>query len=327
MQSVRVVRKVCVRDSGLMPAITHCANGGEGMLVLLSPAKSINTDDEHTTVSSSTPGFDIDTVELLQTLQSYSKAVLQQTLGVSPALASLNYARYQSWSQQASKPAGYAFDGPAYKALDLRSLQDADVQFAQQHVRILDALYGLLKPLDSIKPYRLEMSSKLQTQRGKTLYAFWGTRLVDTLNRELTDCAPESQFLVNCASQEYFKAAQADSLCFPVYTMCFPGPAVHAKAARGAMVRFIVQQKVQRPEELQSFTGLNNEWTYCAQQSSEQQFTFIRSAVHGNKQKRSNSVEATGKERQTKADQLKLRNVEASANCGAGKLSSKKQKH
>lgn len=87
MQSVRVVRKVCVRDSGLMPAITHCANGGEGMLVLLSPAKSINTDDEHTTVSSSTPGFDIDTVELLQTLQSYSKAVLQQTLGVSPALA------------------------------------------------------------------------------------------------------------------------------------------------------------------------------------------------------------------------------------------------
>ena len=142
-------------------------------------------------------------------------------------VCSLNYERYQSWCQQAGKPAGYAFDGPAYKALNLRSLQDADVQFAQQHVRILDALYGLLKPLGTIKPYRLEMSSKLQTQRGKTLYAFWGNTLVDALNRqvlhiprsqtvlimsdtccayyvhyrELTDCAPEAQFLVNCASQ------------------------------------------------------------------------------------------------------------------------------
>ncbi|KAL3154041.1 hypothetical protein ABBQ32_013588 [Trebouxia sp. C0010 RCD-2024] len=296
------------------------------MLVLLSPAKSINTDAEHTIVSSSTPGFVTDTAELLQTLQSYSKAVLQQTLGVSPALASLNYARYQSWCQQASKPAGYAFDGPAYKALDFGSLQDADVQFAQQHVRILDALYGLIKPLDSIKPYRLEMSSKLPTQRGRTLYAFWGTRLVDTLNRELTDCAPDSQFLVNCASQEYFKAAQAESLCCPVYTMSFPGPAVHAKAARGAMVRFIVQQKVQRPEELKSFTGLNNEWTYCAQRSTEQQFTFIRSAVHGSKQKRSDSAEASGNERQTKANQLEMRKAEASADCGAGKPSSKKQR-
>lgn len=100
-------------------------------------------------------------------------------------LCSLNHTRYQSWSQQASKPAGYAFDGPAYKALDLRSLEDSDVQFAQQHVRILDALYGLLKPLDSIKPYRLEMSSKLQTQRGKSLYAFWGNMLVDALNRQV----------------------------------------------------------------------------------------------------------------------------------------------
>lgn len=100
-------------------------------------------------------------------------------------MCSLNHTRYQSWSQQDCKAAGYAFDGPAYKALEMRSLQDADVQFAQQHVRILDALYGILKPLDSIKPYRLEMGSKLQTQRGNNLYAFWGNALSEALNRQV----------------------------------------------------------------------------------------------------------------------------------------------
>lgn len=98
-------------------------------------------------------------------------------------MCSLNYTRYQSWSQQDCKAAGFAFDGPAYKALDLRSLQEADVKFAQQHVRILDALYGILKPLDCIKPYRLEMSSKLQTSRGKNLYAFWGSLLSEALDK------------------------------------------------------------------------------------------------------------------------------------------------
>lgn len=185
------------------------------MRVLLSPAKSINTEVEDTTANLTTPGFGTDTAELLQTLTTYSKGVLQEILGVSPALArqaaqhsvsrcqfkltyvdwlcSLNHTRYQFWSQQDCKAAGYAFDGPAYKALDLRSLQDADVQFAQQHLRILDALYGILKPLDSIKPYRLEMSSKVQTQRGKNLYAFWGSVLSETLNRQVLHSARVSR--------------------------------------------------------------------------------------------------------------------------------------
>ncbi len=97
---------------------------------------------------------------------------------------SLNHTRYQSWPQQASKAAGFAFDGPAYKALDMASLQQADLQFAQQHVRILDALYGILRPLDSIKPYRLEMSNKINTSKGSSMYSFWGNLLTDSLNRQ-----------------------------------------------------------------------------------------------------------------------------------------------
>jgi len=96
----------------------------------------------------------------------------------------LNHTRYQSWPQQASKAAGFAFDGPAYKALDMASLQQADLQFAQQHVRILDALYGILRPLDSIKPYRLEMSNKVNTSKGSSMYSFWGNLLTDSLNRQ-----------------------------------------------------------------------------------------------------------------------------------------------
>ena len=138
---------------------------------------------------------------------------------------SLNYARYQSWSQQIIKAAGFAFDGPAYKALNLASLQETELRFAQQHVRILDALYGILKPLDAIKPYRLEMSNKILTSRGSTMYTFWGSTLTDCLNRQVCACwlrknhlvqrcslcvtrnrelsqSPQgSRFIVNCASQ------------------------------------------------------------------------------------------------------------------------------
>ena len=98
------------------------------------------------------------------------------------AICSLNFSRYQQWSQQVSKPAGFAFDGPAYKALGLTSLNKADVLYCQQHLRIVDGLYGLLRPLDSIKPYRLEMANKLNNSKGKTLYAYWGDLLTDALN-------------------------------------------------------------------------------------------------------------------------------------------------
>ena len=95
----------------------------------------------------------------------------------------MNHSRYESWSEQASKPAGFAFDGPAYKALDLTSLEPPDVLFCQEHLRIFDGFYGLLKPLDAIKPYRLEMSNKLKTSKGTSLYAYWGASLTEALNR------------------------------------------------------------------------------------------------------------------------------------------------
>ena len=105
-------------------------------------------------------------------------------LSKSCRICSLNHERYQSWPQQDGKAAGFAFNGPAYKALDIASLQQADLVFAQQHVRILDALYGILKPLDSIKPYRLEMSNKISTSKGSGLYNFWGNLLSDFINRQ-----------------------------------------------------------------------------------------------------------------------------------------------
>ncbi|KAL0055758.1 hypothetical protein WJX82_004105 [Trebouxia sp. C0006] len=222
------------------------------------------------------PRFEGCTEALVQTMQSYDKAALKKALGVSISLASLNHTRYQSWPQQASKAAGFAFDGPAYKALDMASLQQADLQFAQQHVRILDALYGILRPLDSIKPYRLEMSNKVNTSKGSSMYSFWGNLLTDSLNSELSQALQTPKFIINCASQEYFKAIELAVLHYPVYTVCFPGPSIHAKAARGAMVRYIVEKRVSKPEQLQSFTGLDGEWCYDEQQSTEQRLVFLR---------------------------------------------------
>lgn len=209
----------------------------------------------------------------------------------------MNHTRYQSWSQQASKAAGFAFDGPAYKALDIASLQQADVQFAQQHVRILDALYGVLRPLDSIKPYRLEMSNKINTSKGSSMYSFWGNLLTDSLNSELSQALQTPKFIINCASQEYFKAIDLAVLHYPVYTVCFPGPSIHAKAARGAMVRYIVENRVSKPEQLQSFTGLDGEWCYHEQQSTEQRLVFLR----GLKQQHQRTVQAKPRAADSKA--------------------------
>ena len=176
------------------------------MLILLSPAKTLNESSVDTGCKASESQFASQTQDLVTCLQSLSQTALQQTLKVSPNLArcgqcrltcsnvpltehfmvnlcSLNYARYKGWSQQASKPAGFAFDGPAYKALDLPSFAQPELLYCQQHLRILDGLYGVLKPLDAIKPYRLEMSNKLETNKDKSLYVYWSAVLTEALNR------------------------------------------------------------------------------------------------------------------------------------------------
>lgn len=177
------------------------------MIVLLSPAKTLDESTSELPCKPSEPLFTKHTLELVTHLQTLSKAELQSTLATSNSLASLNFSRYKDWSQQACKPAGFAFDGPAYKALALISLDQHEVAFCQQHLRILDGLYGMLRPLDNIRPYRLEMSNKVNTSKGKSLYAFWGDLLTDQLNRELAETDADCRFVVNCASQAGFAHA------------------------------------------------------------------------------------------------------------------------
>ncbi|KAK9809919.1 hypothetical protein WJX72_001739 [[Myrmecia] bisecta] len=247
------------------------------MLILLSPAKTLNMSKSSHQLRA-TPPFAKDGEVLVQELAKLSLAGMKSLLGVSDAIARLNHERYQHWEQQPSKQAVLAFDGPAYKGLDAPSLSDEDLQWAQERLRILCGLYGILRPMDAIKPYRLDMSKKLANAKWKDLYAFWGGSLTLSLNAELLRMPEDERFVVNCASQEYFKAIQPADLAGPVYTMAFPGPSVFAKQARGAMVRYIIKERVTTPEGLKGFTGTSGEWQFDDGQSKHSEFVFVRTA-------------------------------------------------
>lgn len=256
------------------------------MLVTLSPAKRLDW-DETPNLSTTRPKFQSDAVSLCKTAGRLSRANLQQLMKISPALAELNQARFRSFEESPSfetiRPAIRAFAGDTYIGLDAASLDSADLEYSKDHLRILSGLYGVLQPLDGIQPYRLEMGSRLVTRRGKSLYEFWGKRIAKTLDADAR--AVNAAFLVNCASQEYFKAVDLNTLSVPVITPVFleerNGAAkiisFFAKKARGAMARFIVTNRVTSVEGLKDF-DLGG---YCfdAAQSDETNLVFIRPEI------------------------------------------------
>jgi len=233
------------------------------MLIVLSPAKTLDYETSLPKRVHTVPEFLTDSVELIDTLRGFTADRLAGLMDISEALANLNVERFANWSTPFSpdnaRQAALAFAGDVYEGLQAQALSARQLQFAQKHVRILSGLYGLLRPLDLMQPYRLEMGTRLANQRGKDLYAFWGDKLAARLNAELA--ASRFPVLVNLASDEYFRAVPVRALAHPVVQPVFQerkGAAwkvisFHAKRARGLMTRFAIDNRIDDPRHLQQF--------------------------------------------------------------------------
>ena len=233
------------------------------MLFLISPAKALDYDTPAQVKTFTKPQFADQAAELISVLREKSPPQVADLMGLSDALAGLNVARYQAWSPRFtahnSKQAVLAFDGDVYGGLDAKSLGADDLDWLQQHLCILSGLYGVLRPLDRMQPYRLEMGTRLATSHGKNLYQFWGSQIADHLNRRAL--ADKSPVVVNLASEEYFKSVDLKTLKPRVVTCVFEESqggrhkvvSFFAKRARGLMVRFAVEQRVSTPAQLQAF--------------------------------------------------------------------------
>ena len=233
------------------------------MLFLLSPAKSLDYDTPAGALPHTLPGFVAQSAELIEVLKKKSPQQIAELMTLSDKLAGLNVARYEAWSPKFSannsKQAVLAFNGDVYEGLDAKTLQPAQLDWAQQHVCILSGLYGVLRPLDWMQPYRLEMGTALPTEHGKNLYQFWGSHIANYLNeRAAADAVP---VIVNLASEEYFKAVDKKALKPRVVNCVFEELkagkykiiSFMAKRARGLMVRYAIEHKLSTVKKLESF--------------------------------------------------------------------------
>ena len=233
------------------------------MILVLSPAKTLDYDTPIAANKHTLPDFIPRSAELVSVLREMSPAKIASLMDISDTLAHLNVARFAGWRKtfnaSNSRQAMLAFDGDVYDGLDARSLNQRQLDWAQKHVRILSGLYGLLRPLDLMQPYRLEMGTKLPTRRGKDLYAFWGSEITQSLNAALADS--KAKALVNLASEEYFKSVKPAELAVPVITPVFEDwkngkykiISFFAKRARGLMARYAIDHKITKPEGLKAF--------------------------------------------------------------------------
>ncbi len=233
------------------------------MLTVISPAKTLDYESPVTTKLHSMPRFMEHSAQLINTLETLSVQEVAELMKLSDKLASLNVARYASWRAQFdpnnARQAILAFKGDVYTGLAAETLSEEQLEYAQQHLRILSGLYGVLKPLDLMQPYRLEMGTKLNNAKGKDLYQFWGTLLTESLNEELS--GDRTPVLVNLASNEYFKAIKPKLLKARVITPVFKDwkngqykiISFYAKKARGLMSRYIIEEKINAPEALKAF--------------------------------------------------------------------------
>ena len=256
------------------------------MIVVLSPAKSLDFVTPPVVSSHTQPGFLAESQLLIDRLREFSPLEIGKLMGISDPLAALNATRYRDWqlplTPDNAKQAVLAFDGDVYAGLAAPTLSPADLDFAQQHLRILSGLYGLLRPLDLISPYRLEMGIALANPRGKNLYEFWGERLVDALNQALREV--DAGALVNLASQEYFKSIKSPRLAVPVIEPVFEDwsakqrkykvVSFYAKRARGLMARYAVTQRLTRAEGLKDFAAEG--YAFVAEASSATRWIFRR---------------------------------------------------
>lgn len=248
------------------------------MLMVLSPAKALDMSASPAMrgAARSEPAMVAQTAQLLPVVKKLGAPGLKKLMGLSPTLASLNATRYSGFEKQTPKQACLAFDGPAFRGLKAEDFSPKEQAFAQKHLRILSGLYGVLRPYDNIKPYRLEMGSKLATSRGKTLYDFWGDAITQQLGNELN---AKPRLLVNCASQEYWKSVRPARLPagVQVVTCDFPGASVFSKKARGLMCRHIIKRQVTTVDGLRTFVGEDvDRYAFNAAKSSPTKLVFVR---------------------------------------------------
>jgi hypothetical protein len=252
------------------------------MLVVVSPAKRLDWDPVST--ETTTPALHDEAEKLVKTARNLTLGDLQKLMGLSQDLAKLNRDRFKSFEMEpdtyATRPAAYAFAGDTYIGLEAKTLDADEMAWAQDHLRILSGLYGVLRPLDAIQPYRLEMGSRLKTRRGKNLYEFWRDTLAKNLNAQAAETGTDT--LINCASQEYFGAVDLKKLNLRVITPVFMElkngqPKIvsfFAKKARGSMARFIIQNRVTKPEGIKDF-DLGG-YAYQPEMSEGDKWVFLR---------------------------------------------------
>jgi uncharacterized protein len=254
------------------------------MLLVISPAKNLDYETPATTKQSTTPDF-LDQAQLLiEELRGLAPQDVSQLMSISDKLGVLNYDRFRQWSLPFSadnaKQAALAFNGDVYTGLNAESFKADDFKFAQKHLRILSGLYGLLRPLDLMQAYRLEMGTKFENQRGKNLYEFWGDRITQALNQQLQSL--NSEVLVNLASNEYFKAVKAKTLNATIVTPVFKDwkgdkykiISFYAKKARGLMCAYAINHRITNAEQLKGFDV--DGYAYNEAMSSEKEWVFTR---------------------------------------------------
>ena len=253
------------------------------MLFVISPAKNLDFETPATTKTASQPRYLAQSTKLITQLKKLSVQEVASLMSLSDKLAGLNLSRFQSWetpfNADNAKQAMLAFNGDVYTGLDATTLDEADLTFAQQHLRILSGLYGVLKPLDYMQPYRLEMGTKLANTAGKDLYDFWGDELTQSL---IAEPAFADKVLINLASNEYFKAIKTKQLNARIITPIFKDAkngqykiiSFYAKKARGLMSRYIIDHKITEPEAIKEF---DREGYYFSEaQSKGDEWVFLR---------------------------------------------------
>jgi cytoplasmic iron level regulating protein YaaA (DUF328/UPF0246 family) len=257
------------------------------MLLIISPAKTLDFENASHTELFTQGDFLVHAETLISQLQNLNPDNISALMKISPKLGELNHHRFMNWSRpftpDNAKAAVLAFRGDVYTGLNADSFDRDDFDFAQQHLRILSGLYGLLRPLDLIQPYRLEMGTRFENKDGKNLYEFWDTKITQALNKQLTEI--DSQILVNLASNEYFSAVKTKTLNADIITPVFKDYkndkykiiSFYAKKARGLMAAYIIKQRISNVEHLKAFDSEG--YYFSSEQSTAREWVFLRDAV------------------------------------------------
>lgn len=254
------------------------------MFFLISPAKKLDYDSPVRTTLHTQPQFVAQAQQLIHILQKQPASAVQKLMKLSDALTELNVQRYADWSStfdlHNSRQAILAFNGDVYEGLAASELSDEQLQWAQQHVMILSGLYGILRPLDLMQPYRLEMGTRLANPNGKNLYDYWGTQLADYINQQADSSS--ASVVVNLASNEYMKAVDKKALKLPVVDCVFQDQkgadwkiiSFYAKKARGLMLRYAIDNELTQFDQLKQFDI--DGYRFCAEVSTKTSLVFRR---------------------------------------------------